>query len=65
MSSLIVAETCPPPECNLSPRDVEALLDELKLYLARYGPAFRRLEQFLWTRVYLKGLLGDEPLKID
>ena len=63
MSYLIVAETCPLPEFNLSPRDVDGLVDELTIYHARFGPAFRRPEQFYWSGIYLNGLLGDEPRK--
>lgn len=63
MNSLVMAETCPAPECNLFPRDVEGLVDELRVYHARFAPAFFRLEQFWWTGVYLKGLLGDEHRK--
>ena len=32
MPGQIVAETCPAPKCNLSPRDVEGLIDQLKTY---------------------------------
>ena len=63
MSYLIIAETCPLPEFNLSPRDVEGLVDELKIYHARFESAFRRPEPFRWSWIYLKGLLGDEPRK--
>lgn len=63
MSPIIVAETCPPPDCNLSPRDVEAFVDELAAYHAQFAAAFRRPEQFKWSGVYLNGLLGDPPRK--
>lgn len=60
---LVMAETCPAPECNLSPRDVEQLVDELKEYHRLLSPAFRRPEQAEWSEVYLRGLLGDVPRK--
>jgi len=63
MPAEIVAETCPAPKCNLSPRDVEGLVDKLKTYHALFAPAFRRPEQAEWAKVYLQGLLGDQPRK--
>lgn len=63
MPSEIVAETCPAPKCNLSPRDVEGLVDKLKTYHSLFKPAFRRSEQADWAEVYLQGLLGDQPRK--
>lgn len=63
MPAEIVAETCPAPKCNLSPRDVEGLIDKLKTYHSLFKPAFRRPEQADWTEVYLQGLLGDQPRK--
>lgn len=63
MPTAIVAETCPAPECNLTPRDVKQLVKELKAYHARFKAAFRRPEQFARAAVYLKGLLGDAPRK--
>lgn len=63
MPSNIVAETCPAPECNLSPRDVKHLVRKLKAYHALFKAAFRRPEQFAWSEVYLTGLLGNQPRK--
>lgn len=63
MPAEIVAETCPAPKCNLSPRDVEGLIDKLKSYHTLFEPAFRRAEQAGWSEVYLQGLLGDRPRK--
>jgi SRSO17 transposase len=63
MSAQIIAETCPAPECNLSPKDVEQFVEELKDYQEQLAPAFRRPEQVRWSEVYLRGLLGDSPRK--
>jgi SRSO17 transposase len=63
MPTEIVAETCPAPECNLTPRDVKQFVKELKAYHARFKAAFRRPEQFKRAAVYLTGLLGDAPRK--
>ena len=63
MPTEIVAETCPAPECNLTPRDVKQFVKELKAYHARFKAAFRRPEQFKRAAIYLKGLLGDAPRK--
>jgi len=61
MPTEIIAETCPAPECNLSPRDVEQWVEELHTYHTLFAPAFRRPEQSAWAEVYLRGLLGDQP----
>lgn len=58
-----IAETCPAPECNLSPKDVEQFVEELKTYHRLFAPAFCRPEQARWSEVYLEGLLGDVPRK--
>jgi SRSO17 transposase len=63
MPATIVAETCPAPKCNLSPRDVEGLVEKLQTYHEFFEPAFRRTEQAVWAQVYLHGLLGDQPRK--
>jgi len=63
MSTQIIAETCPAPECNLSPKDVEQFIEELRAYHEQFTPAFRRPEQGRWSEVYLRGLLGDSPRK--
>ena len=55
----IVLDTCPMPECNLTPRDVSDLLDQLAAYHAHFVPAFARSEQTYWAEMYLRGLLGD------
>ncbi len=63
MPATIVAETCPAPKCNLSPRDVEGLVEKLQTYHEFFESAFRRTEQAAWAEVYLHGLLGDQPRK--
>lgn len=63
MPAEIIAETCPAPECNLLPGDVEQFVDELAAYSGLFEPAFRRPEQAKWGEVYLNGLLGDLPRK--
>jgi len=63
MPTEIVAETCPAPECNLTPRDVKKFMKELRAYHARFKSAFRRPEQLKRAGVYLNGLLGDTPRK--
>ena len=49
---LIVAETCPVPECNLAPRDVERLVDDLATYHAHFAAAFACPEQAAWAAQY-------------
>ncbi|HEX9926507.1 MAG TPA: transposase, partial [Anaerolineae bacterium] len=56
-------ETCPMPECNLSDKDIEEFGTELDSYVKLFEPAFRRREQWQWSRVYVQGLLGDSPRK--
>lgn len=63
MPTLIIVETCPAPQCNLSPRDVEQWVQALQEYHALFAPAFHRPEQQDWAGVYLQGLLGEEPRK--
>lgn len=63
MPDLIIAETCPAPECNLTAHEVEQMVDELATYHAQFAGAFGRVEQREWSRVYLNGLLGELPRK--
>jgi SRSO17 transposase len=63
MPAIIVPAPCPPPSCNLAPRDVEAFVDALAAYHALFADAFRRPEQDQWSRVYLRGLLDTLPRK--
>jgi len=55
----IVLDTCPMPECNLTPRDVRDLLDRLATYHAHFAPVFARCDQARWAEVSLRGLLSD------
>lgn len=55
----IVLDTCPMPECNLTPRDVCGLLDRLATYHAHFGPTFARYDQARWAEIYLRGLLSE------
>ena len=54
----IVLDTCPAPECNLTPRDVSGLLDHLAAYHAHFGSAFARSDQTERAEMYLRGLLS-------
>jgi SRSO17 transposase len=54
----IVLDTCPAPECNLTPRDVSGLLDHLAAYHAHFAPAFARSDQTERAEMYLRGLLS-------
>jgi SRSO17 transposase len=56
-------ETCPAPECNLSNQDIEQFVEELDSYAKLFEPAFRRREQWEWSRRYVQGLLGDTQRK--
>jgi SRSO17 transposase len=56
-------ETCPAPECNLSDQDIEQFGEELDSYTKQFEPAFRRREQWQWSRVYVQGLLGQTQRK--
>jgi len=59
----IVTETCPAPECNLTEHDIERFLDGMMDYIDLFEPAFQRVEQLEWSKVYLRGLLGDASRK--
>ena len=63
ISQIQFIETCPAPECNLSAKDIEQLGEELDSYVKQFEAAFRRREQWQWSRVYLQGLLGDTQRK--
>lgn len=56
---VIAASTPPPsgmpPEGNLTPRDVEALMGELVDYHAIFSPLFLRQEQREWSVKYMQG----------
>ena len=51
------------PTLDLTPQDVDRLLEELRAYHAIYAPLFRRREQRDWSAKYLRGLLSDLPRK--
>jgi hypothetical protein len=53
-----VLDTCPAPECNLTPRDGSGLLDQLAAYHAHFVPAFARSDQIERAEMYLGGLLS-------
>jgi SRSO17 transposase len=59
MPAEIITQTCPAPECNLLPGDVEQFVEKLTAYFGLFESAFRRSEQAKWGEVYLNGLLGD------
>jgi len=40
-----IAQTCPAPECNLLPDDIEQFVEELAAYYRLFESAFRRPEQ--------------------
>src|SRR5215210_5529236 len=63
MHSIIVASTCPVPECNLTVTDVEALLPALESYVEHFTRCFARLDQHAWAHRYLQGLLATLPPK--
>jgi SRSO17 transposase len=63
MPAVILPAPCPPPSCNLAPRDVEAFVDALAAYHAAFADAFARPEQEQWAQVYLRGLLDELPRK--
>jgi SRSO17 transposase len=51
------------PTMELSPYDIDDLVDELRAYHAIYSPLFQRREQREWAADYLHGLLLDIPRK--
>jgi SRSO17 transposase len=63
MPELIIARTCPAPECNLTAIEIEQMVDELATYHERFGDAFGRVDQMRQSRIYLQGLLGNLPRK--
>ena len=63
MPTEIVTDTCPAPECNLTDQVIEQFLSEITDYMELFRPAFQRVEQLEWSKVYLRGLLGDASRK--
>ena len=51
------------PLLDLTPQDLDAILDELHVYHASFSPLFQRREQRAWFETYLHGLLLDIPRK--
>ena len=51
------------PVLDLTPQDVDGLLDELRIYHAIFSPLFKRPEQREWSQTYLHGLLLELPRK--
>ena len=45
------------PEMDLTPNQIDSLLDELHDYHSIYNPLFTRREQREWSEKYLHGLL--------
>jgi SRSO17 transposase len=48
---------------DLTPRDLDTLVEELRAYHAIYNPLFQRRDQREWAAKYLHGLLSDLPRK--
>jgi SRSO17 transposase len=51
------------PVLDLTPQDIDDLLDELRTYHAIFSPLFKRPEQREWSQTYLHGLLLELPRK--
>jgi SRSO17 transposase len=51
------------PVLDLTPQDIDGLLDELQTYHAIFSPLFQRPEQRAWSQTYLQGLLLELPRK--
>ena len=51
------------PALNLTPHDLDTLIDELRAYHAIYSPLFQRREQREWSERYRHGLLLELPRK--
>jgi len=51
------------PVLDLTPGDLDTILDELCAYHAIFSPLFRRPEQRTWSHDYLHGLLLTIPRK--
>ncbi|SRR6266496_6118757 len=51
------------PVLDLTPQDIDGLLDELRTYHAIFSPLFERREQRAWSQAYLHGLLLELPRK--
>src|SRR5262245_35400280 len=51
------------PVLDLTPGDLDTILDELRAFHAIFSPLFRRPEQRVWSQDYLHGLLLEIPRK--
>jgi SRSO17 transposase len=51
------------PVLDLTPTDLDSIVDELHAYHAIFSPLFARREQREWAATYLRGLLLDIPRK--
>src|SRR6266496_309252 len=51
------------PVLDLTPHDLDGILDELRTFHAQFSPLFFRPEQRAWAQTYLHGLLLDIPRK--
>ena len=51
------------PMLDLTPTDLDALMDELHAYHAIFSPLFARRERRAWAATYLHGLLLNIPRK--
>src|SRR6266540_2144738 len=51
------------PVLDLTPQDLDSILDELGAYHAIFSPLFQRREQQAWSLDYLHGLLLELPRK--
>jgi len=59
MFELDMAPTAP--VLDLTPQDLDGILDDLRAYHAIFSPLFQRREQRAWAETYLHGLLLDIP----
>lgn len=64
MPNKIVTETCPPPECNLTEKEIIQLVEELEDYYQMFEPVFQRTEQVAKGKTYLDGMLSDLSRKV-
>jgi SRSO17 transposase len=63
MRTTIVTEKYPAPQFNLTTKEVAQGEAEMAGYMKPFGPAFKRVEQFQQSQVYVKGLLSELPRK--
>jgi SRSO17 transposase len=63
MPSGIVTETCPAPECNLTEKELDCFMDEMRAYIRKFETAYLRREQLEWSQSYMEGLLGVSSRK--